>query len=57
MSLFICECVTVVAGLVFVVDSTDVDRMEEARGELMRVLQADDLEPASLLVFANKQVP
>ena len=43
-------------GLVFVVDSSDRDRIEEARRELQRLMADDDVEHASLLVFANKQV-
>jgi ADP-ribosylation factor protein 1 len=42
-------------GLIFVVDSNDRDRMGEAREELMRMLNEDELRDAVLLVFANKQ--
>jgi len=42
-------------ALVFVVDSSDRDRVEDAREELMRVLEADEMRDAALLVFANKQ--
>lgn len=42
-------------GLIFVVDSNDSDRINEARDELMRMLAEDDLRDAILLVFANKQ--
>jgi len=42
-------------GLIFVVDSNDSDRINEAREELMRMLAEDDLRDAVLLVFANKQ--
>uniref|UniRef100_A0A1I7ZUX1 ADP-ribosylation factor 1-like 2 n=1 Tax=Steinernema glaseri TaxID=37863 RepID=A0A1I7ZUX1_9BILA len=41
-------------AIVFVVDSNDVDRVEEAREELSHLLTADELRDASLLVFANK---
>ena len=44
------------AGLIFVVDSNDRERVNEARGELMRMLAEDELRDAVLLVFANKQV-
>eukprot|EP00210_Caulerpa_lentillifera_P001295 g1248.t1 len=42
-------------GLVFVVDSNDRDRVGEARDELHRMLNEDELRDAVLLVFANKQ--
>ena len=45
-----------VAGLIFVVDSNDRERVGEAREELMRMLAEDELRDAVLLVFANKQV-
>ena len=44
------------AGLIFVVDSNDRERIGEAREELMRMLAEDELRDAVLLVFANKQV-
>ncbi|KAJ2089842.1 Arf GTPase arf1 [Coemansia sp. RSA 986] len=42
-------------GIIFVVDSNDLDRMNEARDELQRMLNEDELRNAALLVFANKQ--
>ncbi|KAK4492654.1 hypothetical protein RD792_003472 [Penstemon davidsonii] len=42
-------------GLIFVVDSNDRDRAVEARDELHRMLNEDELREAVLLVFANKQ--
>ena len=42
-------------GLIFVVDSNDKDRIAEAREELQRMLNEDELRDAVLLVFANKQ--
>lgn len=43
-------------GLIFVVDSNDRERIGEARDELFRMLNEDELRDAALLVFANKQV-
>lgn len=43
-------------GLIFVVDSNDRERVNEAREELARMLAEDELRDAVLLVFANKQV-
>lgn len=43
-------------GLIFVVDSNDRERCLEAREELCRMLNEDELRDAVLLVFANKQV-
>lgn len=42
-------------GLIFVIDSNDRERINEAREELTRMLQEDELRDAVLLVFANKQ--
>lgn len=42
-------------GVIFVVDSNDSDRMEEARHELHSMLTDPELQKATLLVFANKQ--
>ncbi|XP_007905553.1 ADP-ribosylation factor 2 [Callorhinchus milii] len=42
-------------GLIFVVDSNDRERVNEAKEELNRMLAEDELRDASLLVFANKQ--
>ena len=43
-------------GLIFVVDSNDRERVNEAKDELQRMLAEDELRDAVLLVFANKQV-
>jgi len=42
-------------GLIFVIDSTDVERLGEATSELHRLLREPELENVKLLVFANKQ--
>ncbi|CAE8582264.1 unnamed protein product, partial [Polarella glacialis] len=42
-------------GLIFVVDSNDRDRIEDAREELNKMLNEDEMREAILLVFANKQ--
>lgn len=42
-------------GLIFVVDSNDRERIQEAAEELQKMLQEDELRDAVLLVFANKQ--
>ena len=42
-------------GMVFVVDSADVERMEEARVELARVARTREAAGVPLLVLANKQ--
>jgi ADP-ribosylation factor protein 1 len=42
-------------GIIFVVDSNDRERVSEAREELQRMLNEDELRDAILLVFANKQ--
>ena len=42
-------------GIIFVVDSNDKDRIEDAREELHRMLAEDELKDSLLLVMANKQ--
>ncbi|KAF3645819.1 ADP-ribosylation factor 1 [Capsicum annuum] len=42
-------------GLIFVVDSNDRDRLSEARDELHRMINEEELRGATILVFANKQ--
>ncbi|PAA52955.1 hypothetical protein BOX15_Mlig010634g1 [Macrostomum lignano] len=42
-------------SLVFVVDSTDRDRIDEARIELHRILEDREMRNAVVLIIANKQ--
>ncbi|MCJ1448620.1 MAG: ADP-ribosylation factor, Arf Arf6 [Stictis urceolatum] len=42
-------------GLIFVIDSSDRNRIEEARQELHRIILDREMKDALLLVFANKQ--
>ena len=42
-------------GLIFVVDSSDKERVELAKEELQRMLGEEELRDAVVLVFANKQ--
>ncbi|KAH3765637.1 ADP-ribosylation factor 6 [Pelomyxa schiedti] len=41
-------------ALIFVIDSSDRERIEEARVELMRIISDREMAQAILLVFANK---
>ncbi|KAF4124151.1 ADP-ribosylation factor-like protein 1 [Geosmithia morbida] len=43
------------AAVIFVVDSTDIERLQTASDELAAMLNEEELKDASLLVFANKQ--
>ncbi|KAF2236166.1 ADP-ribosylation factor 1 [Viridothelium virens] len=43
------------AAVIFVVDSTDLDRLSTASDELAAMLSEEELRDAALLVFANKQ--
>ena len=43
------------AAVVFVVDSTDIERLGIAAEELGAMLNEEELRDAALLVFANKQ--
>ena len=42
-------------GLIYVVDSQDSERMEEARETLSYLLNSEELKECSLMVYANKQ--
>lgn len=43
------------SGLVFVVDSNDLERIGEARDELHKLSSEDELRDLPILIFANKQ--
>ncbi|KAJ5143757.1 uncharacterized protein N7515_002544 [Penicillium bovifimosum] len=43
------------AAVVFVIDSTDIERLGTAADELAAMLNEEELQDAALLVFANKQ--
>lgn len=43
------------AAVIFVVDSTDIERLSTASEELAAMLNEDELREAALLIFANKQ--
>ena len=42
-------------GIIFVIGSSDRERMSEVKTELWRLLEEDELENVHLLIFANKQ--
>merc|ERR1711865_479721 len=42
-------------GVIFVIDSNDRDRIEDAREEISKILGEEEMRDAALLVFANKQ--
>merc|ERR1719398_670738 len=42
-------------GAIFIVDSSDRDRIEDAREELFKMLNEEEMRDAVVLVFANKQ--
>jgi signal recognition particle receptor subunit beta len=42
-------------ALIFVVDSNDRERVEQAQCELHKLLAEDELRGATVLVYANKQ--
>lgn len=43
------------AAVIFVIDSTDIERLSTASEELAAMLNEEELRDAALLVFANKQ--
>ncbi len=42
-------------GIIYVIDSSDRDRLTLARSELLTMLSEEELKGVPLLVFANKQ--
>ena len=44
-----------ISGVIFVVDSNDRERMEEAKDEMWRMMNQDELRDAVFLILANKQ--
>jgi len=42
-------------GIIFVIDSSDVDRIEDAGEELKKLMADEDLKDCFILVLANKQ--
>ena len=44
-----------IQGIIFVVDSNDTERIDDAREELHKMLAEEELKDACLLVMANKQ--
>lgn len=42
-------------GLIFVIDSSDRSRIDEAQKELEKIILDREMKDAKLLVFANKQ--
>lgn len=42
-------------GVIYVVDSNDVNRIEESKKELHSILSEPDLANSIVLIFANKQ--
>lgn len=45
-----------ITAVIFVVDSSNRDRLAESCNELAKLVQEKELKEASLLIFANKQV-
>ena len=45
-----------ISAVIFVIDSSNKDRLQEAYNELAKLVQEKELKEASLLIFANKQV-
>ena len=44
-----------IPGVLYIVDSSDVARLAEAREELFAVMESDDLNGVPLVIMANKQ--
>lgn len=50
------HCIILISALIFVIDSNDRERVNEAKEELWGLLNAPELQDAILLILANKQV-
>ena len=44
-----------ISGLIYVVDSTDTERLVEAKEELDSILDFEDMRGVPVLILANKQ--
>merc|ERR1712216_663065 len=42
-------------GAIFIIDSSDRDRIEDAREELFKMLDDHEMQNVALLIFSNKQ--
>lgn len=42
-------------GIIYVIDSNDIDNLEESKNQFYKLLQNDTLKNAVILIFANKQ--
>ena len=51
-----CKPLSIFAAVIFVVDSSNKERMEESHAELVKLMTEKRLSDALLLVYANKQV-
>lgn len=54
--IFLWPVILSVTAVIFVVDSSNRDRLAESCNELAKLVQEKELKEASLLIFANKQV-
>lgn len=43
-------------AVIFVIDSSDRERLDESLEELMKLMNEKELKDAALLILANKQV-
>ena len=46
----------IISAVIFVVDSSNRDRLDESKNELAKLVQEKELKEAALLILANKQV-
>ena len=58
--MYCCEKIETISGLnhpglVFVVDSSDKERLIEAKEELFRIMNSDELRQVPVEIIANKQ--
>lgn len=44
-----------IQGIIYVIDSTDFDNLEESKIEFLKLLKSEELKNAVILIYANKQ--
>jgi signal recognition particle receptor subunit beta len=54
LSKYRCKLI-LIQGVIFVIDSTDIDCLEESKNEFYKILKNEELKNSIVLIYANKQ--
>ena len=54
LSKYRCKLI-IIQGVIFVIDSTDIDCLEESKNEFYKILKNEELKNSIVLIYANKQ--